>query len=149
MPADDLSGAVLDDVLEVEQRPVDPRPTADDVALAVADGDPVVAGPAPDRVAGEVVGAVDVFSREGPQPVVAVAALRVGKARPRPPPAVRAVVARAAGEQVRAVPAARHVGARPGPQPVRAGSAVESVGARPGVEAVVVVGAGEHIVAGT
>src|SRR4051794_19624222 len=72
---DDLAGAVLDDVLEVEQRLVDAGAAVDDVALAVPNRDAVVPGAAADDIAHGVARPVDVLAREGEQAVVAVAAV--------------------------------------------------------------------------
>src|SRR3954454_23943717 len=119
--ADDLAGAigvvrgrVLDHVLEVEDRLVGARPAADDVGLAVADRDAVVAVAAADGVARGVVRTVDVALREREQPVVAVPALgrvapHIGEDDVIPRPAVLVVVARAAGHEVPPVAARRGV----------------------------------------
>src|SRR3954451_3559999 len=80
---DDLAGAVrvrrggvLDAVLEVEERGVGARPAVDDILLAVADADGVVALVTADRVARGVVAAVHVAAREREQRVVARPAAR-------------------------------------------------------------------------
>jgi hypothetical protein len=73
-PVGVLRRRVLDAVLEVEVGGVGTRAAVDDVLLAVADAEVVVAVLPAERVAGEVVPPVDVPPREREQGVVAGAA---------------------------------------------------------------------------
>src|SRR5689334_1447563 len=104
MARDDLARVVLDDVLEIEDRLVDPRAAVDHVALAVANRDPVVAGAA----------------------LGDVAAL-VGEDRVVPGAAVLAVVARATGHEVVAVAARDRVVAEAAEQAVLADEVADLV----------------------